>query len=171
MLKDACQSEDGIDAVFTDAGESLDCYTKDPSIRGEVLPDEPLLSMATSSSKGIWTLKIVDSEAQDTGRLISWGINFCGTQDVLASKEYNLEGFKLFPNPAKGSFQLSFEPKTEKVVVHLYDALGRKVFQKTYRSKGFEFNQRIQTEQLKAGLYFLKVINGEDIAVERILLE
>ena len=105
------------------------------------------------------------------GRLVNWGITVCSYEEVLSAKEYNLKGFKLFPNPVDESFQLSFDLKSERVEVLLYDALGRTVLQKSFQSNGLKFKERIQTTSLKSGIYFLKVINGGFSAVERVLVQ
>ena len=97
-------------------------------------------------------------------------MTICSYEEVLATKEFNLKGFKVFPNPADESFQLSFDLKSERVEILLYDALGRTVMQKSYQSNSLKFKERIKTAQLKAGLYFLKVINGEGSVMERVLV-
>ena len=53
----------------------------------------------------------------------------------------------------------------------LYDALGRTVLQKSFQSNGLKFKERIETPQLRAGLYFLKVVNGGNTVMEQLLIQ
>ena len=171
LLDNACAGKgNDVQVVFSDAGNSINCSISAPGISGETLPFEPLIVFAGENTKGQWKLKLVDSELNDIGRLVNWSINICNSQKVLATKEHNLKGFKVFPNPTDESFQLSFDLKSEGVEVLLYDALGRTVLHKSYQSNSLKFKERIETTSLKSGLYFLKVINGGFSTVERVLV-
>lgn len=172
LIKKACFGYgDNIQAIFSDAGEGIRCNTSVPGIGGEIKASELLSSFAGESTKGQWKLKLIDSGPDDIGRLVDWGLRVCSYEEVLKAKEFNLKGFKLFPNPADESFQLSFDLKSEKVEVLLYDALGRTVLQKSYQSNSLKFKERIETSRIKAGLYFLKVVNGGSTVTERVLIQ
>ncbi|MEL4454873.1 reprolysin-like metallopeptidase [Lutimonas vermicola] len=171
LIKEACFGYgDNIQAVFSDAGEGIRCSSSAPGISGLIKASELLSSFAGESTLGPWKLKLIDSGPADIGHLVNWGMRVCSYEEVLSAKEFNLKGFNLYPNPADESFQLSFDLISDRVDVLLYDALGRIVLQKSYQSNSLKFKERIQTAQLKAGLYFLKVVNGDGFVMERVLV-
>lgn len=172
LIQEACDFyDDDIEAIFSDAGEDIICSNTYPVIRGEIIPAELLSSFAGENAKGQWKLKVIDAYADDMGHLLSWGMNICSYEEVLAAKEHVLKGFVLYPNPADAYFELSFVLKSEKVDIAIYDALGRKVVQKSFQSSTLKFKERITTDHLRSGIYFLKINNGGFFAMEKVLIQ
>lgn len=172
LMKKTCfESADNIQVVFSDQGEAIRCRYTVPGIRGEIMASELLSSFSGESTKGQWTLKVVDAGNGDIGRLVSWGMTVCAYDEVLASKAHLLKGFRVYPNPAENSFQISFDLKSDAVEIQLVDALGRTVIQRNYQSNSLKFEERINTEYLNGGIYFLKVINGGFSAMEKVVIK
>ena len=172
LMKKACfEYADNIQVVFSDQGEAIRCSYTVPGIGGEIMASELLSSFSGESTKGQWTLKVVDAVNDDIGRLVSWGMTVCAYDEVLASKAHLLKGFRVYPNPAENSFQISFDLKSDAVEIQLVDALGRTVIQRNYRSNSLKFKERISTEYLNGGIYFLKVINGGFSAMEKVVIK
>jgi len=73
------------------------------------------------------------------------------------------EDIKVYPNPAKEIINVNLSNKVKgDCTIELFDYSGRKIIsQKTYDQ---QFYIQIQTESLKTGIYFLKIINN-NIAV------
>jgi hypothetical protein len=75
--------------------------------------------------------------------------------------EYNLKSIFIFPNPAQSQFTIT---NTENTTIQLYNILGQKVKQVT----STEANTIIQTENLSAGMYVLKVEKENAVIMKKI---
>jgi hypothetical protein len=94
-------------------------------------------------------------------------------EDVTASiDDVSFEGFNLYPNPTKGEFTLNLEViKAAKVSVQLYDVRGRLIDEKEYFNTNTNFSERILFEKASAGLYLLKVTNGNRQTSRKLIIE
>jgi len=62
-------------------------------------PEEPLAAFIGEDPNGIWTLKIVDAAAGDTGSLNSWSLGFTFIQSPLATTSANFSNSTPVPIP------------------------------------------------------------------------
>ena len=76
----------------------------------------------------------------------------------------------LFPNPTDGEAVLTVLESTEELVrLSLYDAAGRRVLQRRWRSEpGQRFTRPLDLAALPAGVYFYRVYNGRREASGRL---
>ena len=80
--------------------------------------------------------------------------------------------FMLFPNPTKGEFTLTLNlDTTDDLLVQLFDLRGRLLDEKKYHSTISSFTERIFFENTSAGLYFLKVINGDKQTTRKLIIK
>ena len=80
--------------------------------------------------------------------------------------------FMLFPNPTKGEFTLTLNlDTTDDLLVQLFDLRGRLLDEKKYHSTILSFTERIFFENTSAGLYFLKVINGDKQTTRKLIIK
>ena len=93
-------------------------------------------------------------------------------EDVTASiDDVSFEGFNLYPNPTKGEFTLNLEViNTAKVSAQLYDVRGRLIDEKEYFNTNTNFSERILFEKASAGLYLLKVTNGNKQTTRKLMI-
>ncbi len=89
----------------------------------------------------------------------------------LANNDFEFKNFALFPNPNNGSFKISFEPETNdeiKIVIH--DLSGRNIYNKSFQNSGL-FDQELQINTISSGIYFVKIQNGENKMIKRIIIK
>ena len=80
--------------------------------------------------------------------------------------------FMLFPNPTKGEFTLTLNlDTTDDLLLQLFDLRGRLIDEKKYHSTISNFTERIFFEKTSAGLYFLKVINGDKQTTRKLIIK
>ena len=117
------------------------------------------LSALTTSASGL-----------QTGGWPMYGKNVKHTSNVNAvvlstNNENYIEGFKVYPNPAKNSFSIETSFNGEKSV-QIFDILGKNVF-----SKFVSGNKKIEQLNLKSGIYLLKVSENGKSTSSKLIIE
>ncbi len=82
-------------------------------------------------------------------------------------------GDKIFvsPNPNDGSFALSFNiNKIQPIKIQIYNAIGRRVFQKRIIPKDYQFKELIELQGVSSAPYFVRVIIGEIVLCQKIFI-
>ena len=86
--------------------------------------------------------------------------------------EVPFDGFNLSPNPSTGAFNLTFQViNTEKVTVQLFDLSGRLLGERKYLNTKNNFSENIFFESTSAGVYLLKVSNGNKQAIRKLIIK
>lgn len=77
---------------------------------------------------------------------------------------------KLYPNPNNGNFTLAYDLKKYNVAeVFIYDIGGRLIYQN--KLSGQANNLDIQLNDVRNGIYFVKVLNGKEIiSVHKVII-
>lgn len=88
----------------------------------------------------------------------------------LSSDSFEFEGFKLYPNPNKGSFNVELFTSSNQVFVNVHDVSGRLVFDKTFSNLG-AFNQNIDLGTVQSGIYLVSVSDGDNKTTKKIVVE
>ncbi|WP_299058528.1 reprolysin-like metallopeptidase [uncultured Polaribacter sp.] len=113
--------------------------------------------------------------ACDTDHLTEFGEteDYTIVIDSVASiKDIAFENFNLYPNPTKGAFNLKLKVvNTESLSVQLFDLRGRLIDQKQYFNINENFLEKIFFNKASAGLYLLKVINGNIQTTRKLIIE
>ncbi|MDD2673673.1 MAG: zinc-dependent metalloprotease family protein [Flavobacterium sp.] len=153
---------------YDDLGVSLDCAAKTAQT---VAPFELLSSFNGLSPQGNWTLRVRDLDTGKVGTIDSASITICTKTYTLATPDFEINDFVVFPNPNKGNFNVQFTTKSDaEVKVMVYDLLGRKLFENDFKNKS-NFNENIQLKNVYAGVYLLTVSDGERKEVRKIVIE
>lgn len=81
--------------------------------------------------------------------------------------------FKIYPNPSKGDINLIAEVKEAgKIKIQMIDLLGKVVYEKIFNDVSVGFQQiALNNLALKAGVYIVKVINGNHQQTSRLVME
>jgi hypothetical protein len=76
--------------------------------------------------------------------------------------------FEVFPNPAKGNVVIQFSNlnKAAKNVLSIFNATGEKVFSADCKA----ISQTIDVSKLSAGLYIVRLDDGKDSVVRKLLV-
>lgn len=153
---------------YDDLGAPLDCGV---TIAQTALPFELLSTFNGLSPQGNWTLRARDLDQNDVGTVNSASITICTKTYTLATPDFEINNFVVYPNPNKGDFNVQFMSTSSngvKVLVH--DLLGRKLFENKFESNS-NFNENIQLKNIQPGLYLLTVIDGSRKEVRKIVIE
>ena len=157
-------------ATFDDAGIPIAC-ANNPAVSGTVQPTQVLSAFNGQNSQGTWTLRVLDSANLDGGSVVGWSLNPCGIQVPLSVDQNSLANFNVYPNPTQGNFTVQFNSDSAEVIqVELVDLRGRSVYQSTYENTGF-INQNIQLNAVQAGVYVLKVKDGDKQVSRKLVIE
>jgi subtilisin-like proprotein convertase family protein len=161
-----------VDLTFDDEGPDIECqFPPDPGITGVFEPLELLSSFFGESTRGIWTLRVIDTWEDDFGTLNDWSIEICNSEPVLGVNNFVFDEFRIFPNPSDGRFRIQFTSEnTGKVDISLYDLLGRNVASRSFESNDTAFDEEVSFSSLSSGLYILRVRRGNKISSQKIAL-
>jgi hypothetical protein len=92
--------------------------------------------------------------------------------NTAAINDIAFEGFNLFPNPTEGEFTLNFKViNTDEVSVELFDIRGRMIDEKKYYNLMTDFSKKMIFTKASAGLYLLKVSNGNKQTTRKLMIK
>ena len=154
-----------IDVTFADEYSTISCASP---TSGSYRSFQTLSGFNNKSSLGNWTLTVTDNNINNTGTLVSWGVDFGCT---LGVNQNEFSDLVVYPNPSKGNFNVQFtNAEASKVQLSLYDISGRNIYNNTYDGNSY-FNENVQLNSLQAGVYLLNVSNGKINQTKRIVIE
>lgn len=106
-------------------------------------------------------LDITDANEEELKR-------FGGTSD----KKLEMEEMKLYPNPNNGKFNLNFNLKSKgDAEVTVYDMQGKQVYNEKLPNFQGEYNKPIDISSNAKGVYFVKILQGKNAQVKKIVLD
>jgi subtilisin-like proprotein convertase family protein len=173
LLKNPCDyNDEDIDAVFSDDGEQIYCASFSPTISGNNLALGELSELNGENVKGKWKLKVADEAPGDDGVLEAWSMTICTAKLVLDVAENSLENFQVYPNPSEGQFTVIFSSdELGDVGISVYDLLGRKLHEKSYKEPSIQFEEIFNAEALTSGIYILKVRKGQRVSFRKLKIK
>ncbi len=119
-------------------------------------------------TNGTWTLMAQDFYLQDSGTVVSWGLDFGCVLGIPGVDEAN---FAIYPNPNSGTFTLEYtSPTASDVAITVHDIRGRKVFENKYTNTGL-FVQNIALNNAETGIYLVTVQDGNKKMVKKIVVQ
>ncbi len=83
--------------------------------------------------------------------------------NTKANKNSNL--FSANPNPVSDKLQISYNGQVQALQTYIYNSLGEVVYESSSTNNRFE----MEVSQLAAGCYWLKMINGDNVSVRKII--
>jgi subtilisin-like proprotein convertase family protein len=167
-----CPGTTGINLTFDDEGNPIDCSNLDS---GEnVIPEDALSIVDGENAQGNWTFWITDvNENGITSDINSITLNICSTGLIpsLSVQNNSLEDFKIYPNPSEGQFTISgLNTNGENISIEVYDLQGRLVLKKNYNDNGSDFAKTINLNQNSSGIYLLKLTQGQNSEVKKLIV-
>jgi len=82
-------------------------------------------------------------------------------------KANNIVKFSAFPNPVSQGKLTITTFNTQEKVVSIYNVLGKRVFtQKFSKNK-----KQLDVSQINAGIYILKIIEGDKVATKKVIIK
>ncbi len=92
-------------------------------------------------------------------------------EQLSVNDEALAANLKIYPNPNNGTFNVElFSVSGDNVLINLYDIKGRVLFSKSFENNG-EIKSNISVNNLNAGIYLLKVLDGNKMATKKIIIE
>ena len=172
LFNGACDAREDIQATFSDQGDELVCNPSNPGVTGTVKPAQEFSVFNGENAQGNWTLKVVDGAEVDTGFLESWSLEICSSEAVLGVNNYVFDDFKVYPNPSDGNFKVKFNSEDiGDVDIVVYDILGRKIAQQTFKNQLNSFEQNMDLSQVSGGIYILSVKRANKISSHKIRIK
>lgn len=160
-------SSSGINVTFDQSGPLIVCAS--PTI-GTYKPIGNLSSLNGLSAQGEWKLILTDNWNGDTGTLNSWSLDL-GCTATATVNNFELNNFKLYPNPNNGNFTLSFNTgSNQDINVSVFDIRGRKVIETIYQNTG-EINQNINLQDVQPGVYMLVIKDGHITQTRKVIVQ
>jgi hypothetical protein len=89
---------------------------------------------------------------------------------LVLSETQNLV-YAVFPNPNNGVFNLRIAVlNSERLSIAIYDVVGELVYQNFSESVSGDYSKTIQLNNVKTGVYFVKIHARENLLVKKIVI-
>ena len=158
----------GINMTFADGSGTIVCASPTAGTYNASQASSALAGFNNKSSLGNWTLTVTDNNINNTGTLVSWGVDFGCT---LANNQFDTSNFVIYPNPNRGNFNIQFSNSmSNEIKVNVYDMRGRVIFENKYTNQA-TFNENIQLDNAQSGIYLVSITDGSQKMVKRIVIE
>ncbi len=174
LFANACDDFNNANVTFDDnTNTNFFCTSPFFGITGTMKPQNPLAEFIGENSQGNWTLKVIDGFNQDGGSLNNFSLTFCDSAGPnLSISDEILTSFKLFPNPNKGEFIISFDSINNSAIrVDVYDLKGRSIYKDTFQNNSNKFNENINLNDVHSGIYIIKITQGNSSISRKIVVE
>ena len=163
-----CDNDGTLNLVFNDAGVDLNCTN---SALQTVKPFEALSSFYGVTPTGTWTFRVRDAFLADKGTLNTASLTITTKKYTLTDPDFRILNLKTYSKYNDGKFTINFEgDNSGPVLVTIYNLNGLKVFEREY-PKTESFNEDIQIQNPKSGLYLLEVSVGNKRVNSKILVK
>jgi len=86
---------------------------------------------------------------------------------IISNNAATLSGVKVYPNPTSGTLYFQLNTVGENASIELYNAIGQLVLNERLLSK----EAMLDLNDFKSGIYFIKVKNGNEIIIKKIIKE
>lgn len=168
LFEKACGDSSGTLVInYDDLGGLIACGK--PTLQ-TVAPFSSLSVLNDSNPAGIWSLRVRDEFAGDNGTINSAAVTICSKKFTpIAPTNVDLTEVLVYPNPTDGNFVVLFLSKLNSgVTIIIHDVLGKKIYEKEFPSAPL-FNETIQLNSLQAGIYFVTIMDGDDVTHKKLL--
>jgi subtilisin-like proprotein convertase family protein len=169
LFENGCGNTNGsLVLKYDDLGGVVNCGQQSAQT---VAPFESLSLFNELNPTGIWTLRVRDEFAGDTGIINSAGVSICSKSFTpMAFTPIDLTKVMMYPNPNQGDFIVLFSSQfSSGITIIVHDLLGKKIYEKKFPSAPL-FNEAIHLDSVQTGMYLLTVIDGSTTTVKKIII-
>ncbi len=167
------------DCDFLDTGENYDLGDALNTADGATTLSPLTITVPEGASLGSTTMRVSTKYSTDPasctdatfdGEVEDYTVT---VEEATATiEDFAFSGFNLYPNPSKGTFNLNFDVvNTEKVVVQLFDIRGRLIGEKNFLDTNTRFSESISFQRAAAGLYLVKITNGNKQTTRKLVIQ
>jgi hypothetical protein len=107
------------------------------------------------------------STSSGSPRLVILKILNAGSVGINEVKT-NLHQIYIYPNPSRGDFTIHIDSEFKNSLLEIYDMLGERIYSEGIINTS---SKEIHLNMYPSGIYFVKVIEGENIYFEKIILQ
>ncbi len=108
----------------------------------------------------------LDIDVQSLNSIYNSTLNQCLTTGIKEHKNQN--EFTLSPNPTNAILNINFNSKATNFKIEIMDALGKVLISEDYKDL---YQTSINVSDLSAGIYFVKLISGENTSTIKFIKE
>lgn len=91
--------------------------------------------------------------------------------NIISVKMKSESTYKLYPNPARNQVFVYVSQPTAELIIRINDVTGREVFAETLTEASSQTVHIPTSGILPSGMYFVRIINGADEVVEKLIVE
>ena len=165
-----CGDKDDMVVTYDDQGKNLICTDGTPTINGTYKPKEELSSFNNENGIGDWTLTIDDSTLGDKGQLNKWSIKLSKEIPAnLSTISFDSLEFKLAPNPAQSTLNITSTDLITDFTITLFDNTGRLVLTKDFKSTTGQ--SVLNVEHLAKGMYIVKINFENKTSTSKLIIQ
>lgn len=107
------------------------------------------------------------SNTCSTTELVTIAVNLVGIEDALFDGEVSA-----FPNPSDGNFILEFtQHEIADLNIEIFNSLGQQVYREVLSSFVGTYRNAMRMEQIPAGVYHLRISDGERVYQQKLVFE
>lgn len=138
---------------------------------GSFIPEGDISTFYGEQAAGDWTLTVIDDANDDGGSIDEFTLDLCVLPTLSVEPVANDMGLNIYPNPNNGTFNISMQsnPKSNKIEISVFDINGRIIFEKRFNSAQI-FDELIDLNQVQSGVYLVKVKNGLQQTIKKIVV-
>ena len=109
----------------------------------------------------------LDADVQNLHSIYNSTLNQCLATSIK-KQDINTASMSISPNPTNGALTISLNKTTPHVTIEVIDAIGKVLLSENHK----EFNKTtINVSDLSSGIYFVKIISGENTVTKKFIKE
>jgi len=166
LLDIPCGNNQNINCKMDDDGGIAAC-SGIPAISGSIIPVDNLSSLNALPADGEWILRVLDHNNEDGGTINNFSIDLCRVEAALGIGTNPIANSSIYPNPTKGTVNISIPALIDKATINLFDIQGRKILSKETN----QVNTSFGIENLQDGIYLVNIENEEGSITKKIILK
>ena len=90
--------------------------------------------------------------------------------DLSEQRQLKLQNFNTFPNPIQDMVNIQFQGEAVPTTVSFYDLTGRALFQQTLNNFDGTYNQRFDLSAYAKGVVVVRILQGEKVFSQRLVV-
>ena len=93
--------------------------------------------------------------------------------DCAGVEQYSLSNnITIYPNPNTGIFTIAISnAKFDEILINIIDVQGREVYNSINKNISPDYNKQLNLEGMAKGIYFIKISNGSELKVQKLIIE
>ena len=163
---------------FNDEGETYDLGTATASANQQTSLSPLEIKVPSNAILGATTMRVT-TKFENDGLPTSCEIGADGevedytiiVDETASTEEFDFDNFEMYPNPTNNELTVKlFIKNRTNLKFQIVDLRGRVVEEQNFENLGNVFFRTIKFEEKTSGMYFVRLINGNNVLVKRLLV-